>query len=60
MTKLRKKINKNNLIIGNNHRRTKTLNKICKKKIGNIATGTLVKIIKENMYFLSDIIKTVK
>tara|TARA_X000001036_G_scaffold433223_1_gene470480 strand:- start:662 stop:1111 length:450 start_codon:yes stop_codon:yes gene_type:complete len=60
LTKLIKKINKNTLIIGHNPSITESLNKICKTKIGNIATCTLVKIIKENKYFLSDIIKPVK
>jgi len=52
--------NKNTLIIGHNPSITESLNKICKTKIDNIATCTLVKIIKKNKYFLSDIIKPVK
>lgn len=60
LIKLIKKISIDTLIIGHNPSITNAINILCKCKIINIPTCTLVKIIAEKRYFLSDIIKPVK
>jgi phosphohistidine phosphatase len=60
LIKLINKISIDTLIIGHNPSITNTINILCRCKIINIPTCTLVKIIAERGYFLSDITKPVK